>query len=171
MQMKKSESTHKVAVDMTPMIDCVFQLMIFFMLTLKIRAEEGDFDINMPIAGAGNAPPPVVQDIKVRLDAHPDGTLAALRVGSRNLGVGPDAYHRLNALIRDAIGRPGSPQAKEQEVELDPAYNLNYQEIVRAIDACSGRAQRGPDGQPQVVRYVEKIRFAQPKPPAAAPAP
>ncbi len=34
---------------MTPMIDVVFQLLIFFMLTLKIIAPEGDFNINMPL--------------------------------------------------------------------------------------------------------------------------
>ena len=38
--------------DMTPMIDCVFQLMIFFMLTLKFVQAEGNFDINMPARGA-----------------------------------------------------------------------------------------------------------------------
>jgi hypothetical protein len=34
---------------MTPMIDVVFQLMSFFMCTLKIVAPEGDFDIRMPL--------------------------------------------------------------------------------------------------------------------------
>ena len=32
---------------MTPMIDVVFQLMIFFMLTFNIIAPEGDFDVRM----------------------------------------------------------------------------------------------------------------------------
>ncbi|MEZ6121857.1 MAG: biopolymer transporter ExbD [Planctomycetaceae bacterium] len=39
----------KIAVDMSAMIDVVFQLLIFFMLTLKIVEPEGDFDINMPL--------------------------------------------------------------------------------------------------------------------------
>ena len=47
---KKSELP-AAKLDMTPMIDVVFQLMIFFMLTLKIVTEEGNFDINMPLAG------------------------------------------------------------------------------------------------------------------------
>ena len=38
--------------DITPMIDIVFLLLIFFMLTLKILAPEGDFNINMPIGQA-----------------------------------------------------------------------------------------------------------------------
>jgi biopolymer transport protein ExbD len=43
MKLKKaSGGPAKIPIDMTPMIDCVFQLIIFFMLTLKIRANEGD---------------------------------------------------------------------------------------------------------------------------------
>lgn len=38
----------KIEPQMAPMIDVVFQLLIFFMLTLKIIEPEGDFPINMP---------------------------------------------------------------------------------------------------------------------------
>jgi len=68
---RRQEGFEKINVPMAPMIDVVFQLLIFFMLTLKIVAPEGDFDINMPM-GAG-APsdelPPL--DLKVRLLANP----------------------------------------------------------------------------------------------------
>ena len=52
--MAKRESSlgDKVAVDMTPMIDVVFQLMSFFMCSLKVVAPEGDFDIRMPLGVA-----------------------------------------------------------------------------------------------------------------------
>ncbi len=43
---KKNE---KIEPQMAPMIDVVFQLLIFFMLTLKITSPEGDFNINMPL--------------------------------------------------------------------------------------------------------------------------
>ena len=36
----------RIVSQMTPMIDVVFQLLIFFMLTLKIIEPEGNFDIN-----------------------------------------------------------------------------------------------------------------------------
>ena len=34
---------------LTPLIDVVFLLLIFFLLTLKIIEPEGEFNINMPI--------------------------------------------------------------------------------------------------------------------------
>ena len=46
----------KIELQMTPMIDIVFQLLIFFIMTFKIVAQEGDFNIKMPLASsAGGA--------------------------------------------------------------------------------------------------------------------
>ena len=70
--------TDKVEINMTPMIDVVFQLMSFFMCTLKVVAPEGDFDIRMPIAAAAAAAPDdqQVPPVRVKLSAGPDGSLA-----------------------------------------------------------------------------------------------
>ena len=38
----------KVEVQMTPMIDIVFQLLVFFIMTFKIVSLEGDFHVKMP---------------------------------------------------------------------------------------------------------------------------
>jgi biopolymer transport protein ExbD len=40
----------KVEIPMTPMIDIVFQLLVFFIMTFKIVSQEGDFNIKMPLA-------------------------------------------------------------------------------------------------------------------------
>ena len=42
----------KIELNMTPMIDVVFQLLSFFMFTLKIAQVEGNFNIKMPAATA-----------------------------------------------------------------------------------------------------------------------
>jgi biopolymer transport protein ExbD len=39
----KSRVPNKVELNMTPMIDIVFQLLIFFIMSFKIAAQEGDF--------------------------------------------------------------------------------------------------------------------------------
>ena len=41
--------------DMTPMIDMVFQLLIFFILTLNIVDPEGDFNLRLPKPGSAQA--------------------------------------------------------------------------------------------------------------------
>ena len=98
---RKESKGEKLETNMSAMIDIVFQLLIFFMLTLKIVEPEGDFNINMPAQGQPTASDeiPPFPDIKVKLRANPDGTLSGLFFGSRNLGVGPDAFEQLNIEI------------------------------------------------------------------------
>jgi len=83
-----SDGGAKVEVNMAAMIDVVFQLLIFFMLTLKILAPEGDFNINMPLGAPGTPDPTQTppMDLKVTLQANEDGTLNQLFFGGRGLG-------------------------------------------------------------------------------------
>ena len=70
------------------MIDVVFQLLIFFMLTLKIIEPEGDFNINMPLGAPSEQTKDInLADIKVRLEANPQsGQLTKLKFGQTVLG-------------------------------------------------------------------------------------
>lgn len=151
----------KIEPQMAPMIDVVFQLLIFFMLTLNIVEPEGDFNVNMPITDStAPADEPVLKtDIKVRLVANEDGSLNTIRVGQNNLGNGPNVFTGLNHEILKIIGRPGSPITKDMEVELESDYNLHYEYTLKAVSACTGRLD--PSGK-HIIRYIEKIKFAPP---------
>ena len=162
-RMKPPRPVEKINIDMTPMIDVVFQLLIFFMLTLKLRADEGDFSINMPL-GQSQATSEQMPDLKVRLIANPDGTLAALQFGRRNLGVGDRAYAELNRQVLNVIGRPGSSLSSDIAVEIDPDFELHYTEVMKAITAVSGRVDP-ISKQPR--KYLEKVKFAKPRKPQA----
>lgn len=162
---KKAE---KIETPMSAMIDVVFQLLIFFLLTLKIIEPEGDFNINMPIGAPSQASAdPLLPDIKVRLTAGEEGRLNSLQLGNRNLFDGnvEASFQRLNMEILQIIGTPGDPATKDIEVELDPDYDLNYEYIIRAIGACTGRMVVREDGTKGLVRYIEKIKFAPPRRP------
>ena len=159
----------KIEPPMAPMIDIVFQLLIFFMLTLKIIEPEGDFNINMPLGKPTqqvDPEDPLLPPIKVRLHANEDGSLAQIVFGSIQLGSGDDAFNRLNMKILQAIGRPGDPLTQDIEVEIDADYNLDFEYSLRAMSACTGRLQLDPKtGKPGVVRYIENIKFTPPKRP------
>ena len=160
MRIRKKFDTKVAEMDMTAMIDMVFQLIIFFMCTLKVSEPEGDFEISMPL-GAPSAS--AVSDaelppFKVRLQAGADGRLAALTFNGTNLGSGESAFAKLNSEVLravNALGAIGKDQQEKQEVEIDSDYNLNYRYIINAIGACSGRMQNGV-----TVRYISKIKFA-----------
>lgn len=143
------------------MIDVVFQLLIFFMLTLKIVAPEGDFNINMPL-GAG-APidelPPL--DLRVRLTANPDGTLQQLAFNSVGLGNDyPACFDRLNTEIARIVGG-GKGHSDDLEVEIDADFGLHYMYTMKAVSSCSGRFNARTGGR---VTYIEKIKLAKPRP-------
>ena len=101
-KLTKTGGLSKVDIPMAPMIDIVFQLLIFFMLNLKIVAPEGNFNVNMPIKAPSETPPdePIVPDIKVKLQADANGNLVQLLLGDNPLGNddrrsrGPRPRHR-----------------------------------------------------------------------------
>ena len=148
----------RVGFDMTPMIDCTFQLIIFFMLTLRYAQPEGDFNIKMPLADVTASRPDdtALPPIRVRLRAAGDGRLAGIQMNERPLG----SFQDLRDLVRSMAGG-GGPGAGSQcpEIELDCDYKLDYEYVIRAITAVSGYT----DDKGNVTRLVEKIKFSPPR--------
>ncbi len=167
MKLVKRDTSQKVEIPMAPMIDITFQLLIFFMLNLKILAPEGNFDINMPIMAPPSAPTDEVNlpPIKVGLRSDLNGNLTQLTLGGKNLGNDDAAFDRLSGEVLRIIVRPGNPLTKEIEVEIDADYETQYQYVIRAVSRCSGRIDPKSN---QLVRYVERIKFAPPHKPRSA---
>ena len=46
------KANEEIKLAMTPMIDVVFQLLVFFIMTYKVTVMEGDYNIRMPSAAA-----------------------------------------------------------------------------------------------------------------------
>jgi len=158
MARRESQLPDKIHIDMTPMIDVVFQLISFFMFSLKVVSPEGDFDIRMPLGRAANA---VVDDqqvppIRVKLSANQDGTLAGISMNGNMIADFNELQKRVVELV--GTGRGPDSLADKTEVEMDCDYGLNYADVVRAITAVSGTVQDG-----QVVELIKKIKFAPPK--------
>ena len=151
--------TDKVEINMTPMIDVVFQLMSFFMCSLKIVAPEGDFDIRMPLGKSASA---VMDDqqvppIRVKLAAGPDGSMSSITMNGNPVADFNDLQKKVVSLV--GKGRGPDSLAEKTEVELDCDYSLKYVNVVRAITAVSGTVQDG-----QIVELIKKIKFTPPKP-------
>ena len=150
-KLKSKGGVDKVEQQMTPMIDIVFQLLTFFVMSFKIATQEGDFNIKMPL-GVSQGGMVDTQPVKVRLVAQRNGTLAAIQLGDRNLGT---SFKELQNEVASLAGA-------DLEVEFDVDYNLHYNNVMNAITAVSGRMS--PDGR--VTRFVDKIKFSPPRVPA-----
>jgi len=159
MKIRHLEHIDKVELAMTPMIDIVFLLNIFFLFTFKIVLPEGDFNVQMPSAAAARAAEPSeIPPLRLVLRAAPTGELADLQLSGRSFGNGRDAFAQLQNYIRTQVVAE-SVAADEQEVEIDADYNLNYDYVVKAITAVTGYIE---NGQPH--KLIERIKFTPPKP-------
>lgn len=161
MKIRKSAAAgnDKVEMQMTPMIDIVFQLLTFFVMSFKIVTQEGDFNIKMPLSAAGpssSIDEPPLPPIRIRLTANDQGGLAGIQMGERGL----TSFTELNEAIMQMVGTDEGPGLRsEAEAEIDADYNLHYSEVVQAITAISGQVT--PDGH--IVKLIEKLKFAPPK--------
>ena len=150
----------KIEPQMAPMIDVVFQLLIFFMLTLKIIEPEGAVNVNMPIGAPSDASDDALIDaVKVRLLANSKGQLIGVKMGLTDLGNDDKAFDDLNARIADRVTN-GSADEMEAEIDADPELHWTY--TMKAISAVRGKMDTSQD-PPQIIPLIEKIKFAPPR--------
>jgi len=147
----------EVKLEMTSMIDIVFQLLVFFIMTFKVVAMEGDFDIRMPLAT-------VIPDIEIQplnypivvyLEADADGAINSIAVDNKERFVGPDMFQQLTRYVEGVLAAGGNPESVAKiEVEFDIDSALRYGDTVKGIEAVSGKIV-GDD----VVKLISKISF------------
>jgi biopolymer transport protein ExbD len=152
----KHRTPGKIAIDMTPMIDIVFQLLTFFIMTLKIASAEGDFQIHMPVASPGVASttsPP----IHVYLRSDQAGNCSRVVLGETEF-TGVDRWDRVHQQLAGMVGEGNLAQEAEVQLHCDP--QLRYEHTMAAITAISGRIDPASGN---IVRLIEKINFAPPR--------
>ena len=158
MKIRNKSEAEKQDINMTSMIDIVFLLLVFFMVTLKIVEQEGDFSVKMPLASDSSGQ---VDDtelpLKLRLKADENGRLTSIAMNEVQLGTDYDALR--DTVIGLVGGRqPGSADEEGPEVEIDTDYNLRYEYVIRGITAVSGY-KVGNETQ----KLIERIKFAKPR--------
>jgi biopolymer transport protein ExbD len=161
-KIRNRETAEKNELNMTSMIDIVFLLLIFFVMTFKIVEMEGDFSVKMPLAGSASAVvDPTDLPLKLRLRSDGLGSMTGMSLNDIEMGAGADAFDKLRSNVVGLLGSstPVEEEAGEgPEIEIDTDYNLRYEYVIRAITAVSGYK----DGD-QVVKLIEKIKFAKPR--------
>ena len=153
-----SSEPEEIKLNMTSMIDIVFQLLVFFVLTFRVTAMEGDFKIKMPLASVEQDD--VIEElpdfINIRLVAGENGVINSIVVNDDQVFDDDQMYIELTNLVEQQLAGESDPEdTSETEVEFDIDYGLKYTFTVKAIEAVSGRVQ--PDGT--IKKLVEKIKF------------
>jgi len=166
---RKFVSENKVKLQMTSMIDVVFLLLAFFVVTYKTPEVEGDFNIRMPVEAQSNQAPNLdeITPVTVRLTADADGKLSGIRFGDAAVsdmnGLRGAVYRYVNrneVSYRDALAGGGTPDFRDDlEIELDCDRNLRYRHAFEAITAVTGYL----NSDDQIVKMVDRVKFSPPK--------
>ncbi len=127
--------------NMTPMIDIVFQLLIFFLLSFNLPDPEGALRMQLPKRGTASAPAPLVEEIRVtirrageacdvRVDRAPAGSMRAGggAENRRTAGAAADLAARILA-----AGASGAP------VVVDAGGDCPYEVVLGVVDALAAR--------------------------------
>ncbi|MEN6405633.1 MAG: biopolymer transporter ExbD [Thermoguttaceae bacterium] len=157
---KSGGELEKLEMNMTPMIDVCFQLIIFFMLSLRLYSPEGDFNVKMPVAAPRQTLPDDTQTppIQIRLRSDRHGNLAGIQMGQRSVA----NFAELRRQVLSIVGADRGPAAASSnaEVELDCDYELKFEYVIDALTAVVGYLA---DDRQSIVHLIDKIRFTQPK--------
>jgi len=175
MKVKRPPTSDKVDLNMTPMIDIVFQLLTFFLFSIKQVDTEGSFTIKMPTPSSKPSEldePAFPKALVMNADARGwltsisfEGKKYSVPAPENTEGLKPsdrakafnqanNAFNSVHQQVLSMVGSNAPGGAKALEVELDCSPNLKYSYVIQAINAVSGHKEA------DVVRpLIEKIKF------------
>lgn len=140
----RAASPDKVDVQLTSMIDVVFQLLAFFLVTFRVAAVEGDFQLRLPKA---DRIPAVCgghgERCTVRVVADAQGELDVWRLDSRASGNGRRSLPRLRAEALRSVNFSREAGQEEPEFELRFDDRLRYEDAHAVIETLGGPEFRG----------------------------
>ena len=119
MRFRNTATSPEAEIDLAPMIDVVFLLLIFFIVTWNFARFETELDVSVPVAEEGADPQRTVGEIIVNI--RKDGTIVVNAVELSE----DDLFQRLKAI---------SEVYKDQAVILRGDGEASYTDIINALD-------------------------------------
>ena len=129
MLLKANEEVRNVSIELTPIIDMVFLLLIFFLVATTFHQTEREMQIALPIASSSAPISAMLQELIINVDR--DGQII---VGGRRIE--SDA---LRSMITDAV-----KVNPEQKVTVRGDRGTAYANIVTVLDICKGAGIQEP---------------------------
>ena len=131
---KKGVGGEEIDLNLTSMIDVIFQLLIYFVITANFQIDEGTILATLPGNAAENREqetldPPVV--IELTSADGDDGITYTLTVDGKRLNEGVSELH---GYLVGRIG--GGDLAKDDIVQIKPQGVVRWQHVVNVFNAC-----------------------------------
>lgn len=117
------EEEEKVEVQLTSMLDCIFLLLIFFLVSSQLKKVEKELPIQLPEANVTRSVKATPDLITVSVDSHGGFFVNSRPVGSTGL----------RAALRDAAA--ANP---DRRIRLNGDIYAPFRSIVQVLDTCQG---------------------------------
>lgn len=110
-----------IAIDLTPVIDMVFLLLIFFLVATTFHQTEREMQIALPVASSAAPISTLLQELVVNVDAQGQIILSGRRVSAGDL----------RGVVQEAVA--ANP---DQKVTVRADRNTIYSNVVTVLDIC-----------------------------------
>ena len=118
-----------IAIDLTPVIDMVFNLLIFFLVATSFHQTEREMKIVLPQASSAGPISAVLKEIVVNVDAE-----GRIIVSGRAI-----ATEDLRTMVKEAVA-----VNPEQKVTVRGDRTTAYANVVAVLDICKGGGIQEP---------------------------
>ena len=129
MLIKQSDVEGGIHIDFVPMVDVLFNLVIFFLLATTIAQVEREMNIALPSASSASPITTALREITINVEA--DGKVV---VAGR-----PIEMPELRGMLADAV-----KQNPEQKATVRGDRRTPYENVVRVLDACKSGGIQEP---------------------------
>ncbi len=109
------------AFDMTPMVDTVFNLLIFFLMATPVAQAEREMQLALPVARSGGPVSAALRDLVINVDQQGEIVVTGRRVSPEEL----------KAAVTDAVA-----VNREQRVTVRGDRQAAYGRVVAVLDIC-----------------------------------
>lgn len=129
MLIKNAETSADLHIDFVPMVDVLFNLLIFFLIATSMVQAEREMRIALPQAAASGPITAALRDIVINVNAE-----GKAFVGGKEMD---DAS--LSQLLRKAL--EANP---EQKVNVRGDRSASYASVAHVLDVCKGAGAQQP---------------------------
>lgn len=119
----KYTDEESVDVQMTPLIDCVFLLLIFFLVSSQMKKIEKELPIELPMA-----------DVALQVKAAPDlVTVSVDKYGQFYINSQPVGSEGLRVALKAAVA-----ENPDRRVRISGDIYAPFRSVVQVLDTCRG---------------------------------
>jgi biopolymer transport protein ExbD len=129
MLIRNDDAEASLHVDFVPMVDVLFNLLIFFLIATSMAQHEREMQIALPTAAASGPISAALRDIVVNIDAQGRTIIDGREIDAAALASLIESAVRVNP---------------EQKVSVRGDRRVAYEHVARVLDVCKGAGVSEP---------------------------